>query len=77
VTIIVTQKDIQSGRRRHYRLCPIAFAVGREYGTDDIHVTNRVIKIGNEAFNMPRSARRFVQRFDNGKPVKPFNFLIR
>lgn len=32
---------------------------------------------GKKRYDTPRSATRFINRFDTGEPVKPFNFYLK
>lgn len=77
--IEVTQDDINSGRERNSDLCPVAKALGRYVKLPSVglwHIfynTENKLKIAN----MPRSVMRFIKKFDNNKPVKPFKFYLR
>lgn len=62
------------------RNCPIALALKEHFKIDDVIVGSMTCLIngGNGgSVDMPRSCRRFIVRFDSGKPVKPFNFFFK
>ena len=78
VKIAVTAEDICNGKPTLSTGCPIALAVRRRginatvweehiYSNEYDHIKVRPL---------PRSAQRFIVRFDHDKPVKPFNFFI-
>jgi hypothetical protein len=74
--IKVTKFEIDHGRPGDILYCPIALAMNKfglgpvTVGLDDVEAPNGRI------FQLPRSAKRFMFRFDDMKPVKPFNFII-
>ncbi len=80
--VTVTNKDIAYGCKSNESNCPIARAVNKalgipitygavEVGIWDIHI------MGAGSFKTSRSAKRFIQKFDSGKKVKPFTFILR
>lgn len=80
--ISVTQKHIRSGNRNNCHECPIALAIG-----DVIDCTSVVVDETSASFieetdgkriyhNLPRSAIRFIKRYDYEKSVKPFKFIL-
>ena len=82
VLVKVTQEDIDNGVICSGGLCPIALASAREFGlnTEVNKVRCRVFRKGRfvvDDYDLPRSARRFITRFDKGKIVKPFNFKLK
>lgn len=74
--IYVTQNDIKYGKAVSCRLCPIATAVCRRFakGFGSVMVGGSCVKIGRKFFALPKSARKFIGRFDRGETVKPFSF---
>lgn len=73
--IQVKQEDIDKGRRNVCFDCPIALALRRE-GYRDVVVGSAAVRISTTVIELPRSARRFINRFDNRKKVQPFNFIL-
>ena len=82
--IKVTKTDIKNGKRA-CETCPIARALRRQ-GFDEAIVLGDGVW-GQGAFMdilsdiskqrpLPRSAKRFINRFDSRKLVKPFNFFV-
>ena len=76
VKIAVTAENIFDGVPRAGTRCPVALAVNRNFcvgvavGYDIAHIDSDTL------WDLPRSAQRFIARFDHDKPVKPFNFFL-
>jgi hypothetical protein len=88
--IEVTQKDIKNGtdRKESFYFCPIALAVKRKMNTIcDANTDCSVIVYGDcieilvdysyRIYKLTAKAKEFIQRFDEGKKVKPFTFEAR
>lgn len=78
--IKVTEENIDNGCPRVPSRCPVALAF-KENGFLYAHVGNPSCKLttpDQKEFDriLPRSASRFIRRFDQVKPVKAFNFYI-
>lgn len=84
----VTQDDIDTATRdlsmREFgvtpdrcRVCPIAKAMRRETEEDDVMVSDRLAWIRDRRVYLPRSAIRFINRYDHKRPVDPFNFIMK
>lgn len=68
--------------------CPVALAIYEQtgkpasVGLKDVYVYNNLeaAKMLNtrksRKIDLPRSAQRFISKFDQDKPVKPFNFKL-
>ena len=82
--IKVTQKNIDKGYRGSCDTCPLALAL------KEAIPTARLVSVGTESIGftregqsrwkiikLPPQARFFVDDFDAGKPVKPFEFDLR
>lgn len=86
VKINVTQDDIDKGQINNCNLCPIALAIKRilkinSYNTIFVSSVIKLLRYWNMEIQKyevisPRSVKRFIQRFDQGKSVKPFNFFL-
>jgi hypothetical protein len=83
--IKVTKSHIDVGRIGSVDYCPIGVAINSEIHEDYYaYVLEEEIKIFNRSeekhdslvglIHLPRSARRFIARFDKGLTVKPFSF---
>lgn len=75
----VTRDDIRNGRKNDCARCPVARAV-RRLGYAKIAVCPSEILVNRptqQTFRNPQKARRFINAFDAGKPVKPFTFMAR
>ena len=81
--IEITQHDIDNGVKGEYQLCPIARAVKRKINgevivlEDDISIFTTDIIRRYSYYKLPQKAKDFMQRFDDGKKVKPFTFEAR
>jgi hypothetical protein len=78
--IKVTKKHILAGRPCYCKRCPIALALkdAKIHKANLIFVGNRRIWIGETPFyELPKKAVNFIERFDAGKSVKPFEFVLR
>ena len=73
--INVTPEDITRGVRLSACSCPIALAIKRTT-TDSASVTDHTIYIGTRHFATPQSVRRFIEYFDDARPVYPFTFIL-
>lgn len=71
----VTKQDIKEGMRNIHSSCPVALAIKRATGVDYVSVGD-VVFLGEDIVRVSRAVDRFVTRFDDKKPVKPFNFRL-
>lgn len=69
----VLKKDIVRGVPINCSLCPVALALRRK-SHRLVKVMWDTITVGTRSFRTPARVRRFIDRFDVGKPVKPFSF---
>lgn len=82
LTIVISQKDIESGIRMHRCECPIALAIKRhlDWRTNVAVATSRVTfeisPYRGDKINLPEEAKEFIRHFDDGKNVNPFYFLL-
>lgn len=74
--ITVTEDDIKHGIRGYPDRCPVALAVSRETGHFDVFVDGDIHFYMFDMTFSRRCVSKFVERFDHGKPVKPFSFNI-
>jgi hypothetical protein len=76
----VLKKDIKKGCGGPYEgNCPIARALIRQTGLPWYVGTDKASLLGSDGISMgladlPRSAKRFINKFDQSKPVEPFTF---
>ena len=73
--IQVRSDDIERGIPRNTEACPIALAAIRT-GYGYACIGGNTLRTMWVIYELPRSARLFIERFDNGKPVKPFAFFL-
>lgn len=86
VKISVTAEDIEHGEKQNCRFCPIALAsfrsfreslIGHDYFYCEIHEIILVNIRGRRAFvseNLTEDVLNFIDDFDSGKEVSPFEF---
>lgn len=86
--IQVTQAHIDRGTREFGQCpaacrCPVAYALAERFPHARLRaypypvlVNAGAISIGRATFYPPPKVSRFVLRFDNRKPVRPFTFEI-
>lgn len=75
IRVKVKQDHIDNGEMNDAVACPIALSLG-EMGFGDVEVQATEVKFGEFSTKLPLRARRFIGRFDAGKPVKPFAFIL-
>ena len=88
MNVRITQADIDNGKPDHTCLCPIALAIERALRARGLDVegvqveANRVeIAYGADrirwrTIDLPESAIEFIERFDYGTGVDPFEFEL-
>jgi hypothetical protein len=77
IKITVTKDDIKSGHRGSVYCCPIAISVRRQaFSSKNVSVSAGDCSIAGTYWELSRSAQRFISAFDNGRPVKPFSFIM-
>jgi hypothetical protein len=76
MTIQVTQEDISNGRRASCTDCPIALGLDRSLGFRCDGVGSLFAQISGEDIALPPNALNFLNRFDAGLPVQPFEFEL-
>lgn len=84
VKIKVTETDIAKGRKKQCKRCPIALAARRAgviRPEVDPWTMSARSKRGHDAgwffCSLPKKARHFVERFDDGLEVKPISFVAK
>lgn len=75
LVVEVTEKDIEYGQPGGNRTCPIALAASRA-GLPYPMVERNVLLWGGKAQKLPARAINFIERFDLGIPVSPFDFVV-
>lgn len=85
VKIDVTQEDIDSGVQCSTMRCPIAIALQRATGNDNVSVGAQFAVIHqdgeDEIVDLPSQAVEFISRYDSGKYAnvtkpEPFSFTL-
>lgn len=79
IKVKVKQKHITKGRKRQPEACPIYHAM-KDMGFKGHAVMGDVVEFDNDGSRLvaiPAKAEDFVDNFDYGRPVSPFEFNIR
>lgn len=82
IKVQVNNTDIKSGKKCHAKRCPIALALKPllkiEYRVDKLQLSKGKIKTyaKTKRRKFPLKAQSFIEKFDSGEKVKPFNFYI-
>lgn len=72
--IDVTQYDIDHGSRARSTSCPVALAVKRAVGREDVSMGAWTGHVGETVVKLPLEVTKFVSAFDSNNPVAPFSF---
>ncbi len=74
--IRLTRADIENGVGLDRYLCPIACAL-RRHGLSAPEVGETYVTVGPHlGGTLSERAKRFIQQFDDGRPVQPFSFYL-
>ena len=76
VIVKVAERHIKCGTPEDGGRCPIALAL-RGITKDYVVVEYRHVEIGGKITALPKSARKFIHKFDGSNKVKPFNFRVK
>lgn len=77
IRVNVTQRDIDRGEACDSGTCPVARAVLRVKGVSFVAVAGEDISINTRrCLLLPKKVSKFIERFDDGQPVKPFTFVL-
>lgn len=77
----VKSAHIKSGFRADCRACPVALAIRTAFPNSNVFVGVRNISIDGVFYNMPKSVKQFVRRFDSlyqrtNAKCAPFTFAL-
>ena len=81
ITVEVTQDNIDNGKQRKCRECPIALALHDVFLDSDVVVGEGIVfedpeDGAEQRIPLPAEALKFIKDFDEGFPVRPFVFTI-
>lgn len=81
LTVEITERHIKKGKVGDHFQCPIALAI-RSLGILGVNVSAFgsayfTVKGAHYTVKLPKKAQTFINKFDSGKPVKPFSFIAR
>ena len=74
--IQIKKKHIEQGKRGRSTLCPIALAL-KEKGFECVKVNAETVEVDGTDLVLSKQEARFVELFDDGRPVKPFVFRLK
>lgn len=74
--ISVEQKHINQGEQEHCERCPIALAIFDSVEACFVSVESFFVHIDSESFDLPDNAIDFIESYDDGEPVSPFEFEL-
>jgi hypothetical protein len=76
--IEVTERDVKVGVQRDPFACPIARALKRAFRATEVSVGTSIADVDERrGLQLPKRAQNFIERFDEGKTMKPFSFRLR
>jgi hypothetical protein len=75
----LTKSDIKKGIRGDFTSCPVVIRIKRELGSlvDTVTVHTDNILINGIEHKTPKRVVRFINKFDEGKPVEPITFELK
>lgn len=73
--VTVKRKHIIAGAPKDALHCPIGLALKEKFGEVTVNEDN--VEINGLKFQLASQAQRFIEQFDEGKPVKPFAFELK
>ena len=79
IRVTVKAKHIRLGKAGAIKACPMALALKEQYeciGDEFISVGFERATVKDTRYALSKTAARFVNRFDTGKPVKPATFVL-
>lgn len=73
--ISVTQEHIKKGKPRAHCACPVALAI-KEVTPWCPMVDSKFVEFGSFVMDLPQEVTTFIDLFDHGHPVEPFEFEL-
>ena len=74
--IRVTQDDIRNGVQCDAMLCPVALSLRRSLPGRTVTAGEFTIYIDDGMYAAPVAVEEFIENFDDGAPVQPFEFEL-
>lgn len=74
----VTAEDIAGGKRCSNQCCPIALALSRVLGANDVCVGawSAMSPSANFCERLPDVVQQFIKAYDRGESVEPMSFVV-
>ena len=73
----VTKQMIKDGKPDNVCFCPVALAIKAKLPKLSFRIEASVVVIESVGyFELPQRTIRFIKKFDEGKPVRPFTFCL-
>jgi hypothetical protein len=78
ITLRTTQEDREKGVPCHEQQCPIARAIRRVVGVEDVWVDYGAVRIGERYYSLNDAAEEFITEFDssNGNVKKDVYIIL-
>lgn len=75
--VTVTQEDIEKGKKNNPKKCPFARACKRVFKKGTlVNIYDNGLDIGSQMLLNTKELSKFINKFDEGKVVKPHTFVI-
>jgi hypothetical protein len=72
----VEQRHIDKGIPKSSSCCAVALAVREVVGHEDVDVDEYSIAVAYDSYRAPRKVTEFIEDFDRGDVVSPFEFEL-
>jgi hypothetical protein len=76
IKVNVTKDHIRKGIRGSACDCPLALALKETLITTNVSVDANSIRVNHVYFKTDKKDVRFIERFDAGKPVRPYSLEL-
>jgi len=76
ITITIARQHIEAGQRHSTDHCPIALALKQALLTPYVSVGPVVMTINGATWELDPNERKWLERFDEGKRVRPFKIVL-
>lgn len=74
--IQVTEDDINQGQPREERYCPVALAMSRALGAEDVLVGYAEAYVGDKCYAIPELTGGWIEDYDEWGEGSPFEFEL-
>ena len=74
--IYVTEDDVKQGAIAAAKYCPVALAVKRQLGIDELVVDGLFIRMPDKKYILPYDVRMKILEYDQNGQMSPFDFEL-